>query len=497
MTTDVATPALTVTASPARRLIALALTHRWTFVLWTAMSAWSAALFAVARSDYLNFRLARFDLGNMVQAVWSTAHGHPLATTDVTGEQTTRLAGHVDPVLALLVPLWWLAPTPLMLVAVQIAACALGALPVFWLGRRHLGSEKAASILALVYLTYPWVSWTAIDAMHPATLAIPLFLFAIWFLDTDRVWWFAVSATLVLATGEFMGLTLAALGIWYAIARRRWRLGVIVAVVGVAWTAICLEVIVPGFRGSHSPYYAHYQAFGGSPEKVVWSAVSDPIRFTSAVLSNRDLDYLLLLAAPLAGIFLLAPGLAAVALPRILENGLSDRPTSVDPRAHYVDAVIPFLIAATVFAVARVPPRLRLRVVTVVLAVSISAFILVGPRPGALEHSPIHYTNSLPAHRLDALRSAVSLIPDGVPVSSSNDAGAHLAARANAYTVPVVGRAQWILVDTWDPAVPALPVSRRDPKRIRQFVVEIEADSNWNEVFSRDGILVFRRMADE
>ena len=48
----------------------------------------------------------RFDLGNMVQAVWSTAHGHPLRMTDLQGDQISRLAAHVDPVLVLFAPLY-------------------------------------------------------------------------------------------------------------------------------------------------------------------------------------------------------------------------------------------------------------------------------------------------------------------------------------------------------------------------------------------------------
>ena len=168
------------------RALALVQRQPWTLVVGVAMAFWWVLLFAETRSDYLSYRLARFDLGNMVQAVWSTAHGRPLEMTLGSGEQAERLASHVDPILVLLTPLWLAFPSPLTLVAIQIAAVALGALPVFWLARRHLGSDSAAGLLALAYLAYPWIAWTALDAMHPVTLAIPLFLYAIWFLDTDR-----------------------------------------------------------------------------------------------------------------------------------------------------------------------------------------------------------------------------------------------------------------------------------------------------------------------
>ena len=76
----------------------------------------------------------------MTQAVWATAHGHFLEVTNLAGQQTSRLGSHFDPILAALAPLWLAWPSPDMLVTVQAIAVALGALPVFWLARKHLGS---------------------------------------------------------------------------------------------------------------------------------------------------------------------------------------------------------------------------------------------------------------------------------------------------------------------------------------------------------------------
>src|SRR5262249_52786786 len=45
----------------------------WPLAIGCAMTVWALSLFVVVRDHYVNFRLARYDLGNMVQAVWSTA----------------------------------------------------------------------------------------------------------------------------------------------------------------------------------------------------------------------------------------------------------------------------------------------------------------------------------------------------------------------------------------------------------------------------------------
>jgi uncharacterized membrane protein len=447
------------------------------------------------RSDYLHFRLARFDLGNMVQAVWSTARGRPLEVTDASGEQIVRLGSHVDPILTLLAPLWMLMPTPLTLAAAQVVACGLGALPVFWLGRRHLGSERTAALLALAYLAYPWLAWTALNAVHPVTFAIPLFLYAIWFLDTERFGPFVLCAVLVLATGELMGLPLAALGLWYWLARGHRRLGLAVVVAGLSWTVVCLEVIVPAFRGRESPFYERYDSVGGSPEGVVRTVFTDPGAIVSALFTGEDLSYLVFLAAPLACAFLLGPALAAVAVPQLLVNGLADLSTTTDPRHHYVAGVIPFLFAGTALGLARLPTGRRTWAATAILVVSAFSAFLLGPWSGTPGVRLGRFHPTLPSSQVDALRAAVALVPDGAPVTATNGVGSQLSARRYFYSVPIVGRAEWILVDTSNSWMPPSE-SRTEgshPELLRMFVSRIDASPRWRRVFERDGILVFRK----
>ena len=471
----------------------------WPLLVWAAMLGWFAVLFFLVREHFLEFKLQRYDLGNMVQAVWSTAEGRPLETTLATGDQAARLAAHVDPILVLFAPLWIVWPSPLSLAAVQIAACALGALPVFWLGRRHLDSESAAGLLTLAYLAYPWLAWTAIDAIHPVTLAIPLSLYAIWFLDSKQLWAFVFCAVLIAATGELMGAPIAILGLWYWLSRGRRRAGIAIACAGVVWTVICLKVIVPYFSGSESPFYSYFTAVGGSPEGVLRTVFTDPGAIATALGTGRDLVYLLALAVPLAGAFLLAPTLASVALPQLVANGLSSIEGTTDPSGHHVAGVIPFLIAASVLGLARVPSARRVAVTAAVLALSLGFSFALGPWPGMpAQRSPYGAPS---ADRVDALRDAVMLIPNEAPVAATTKAGSHLSARRYFYSVPVLRRAEWVIVDLRDRWLPLPPLDsdrptwgREDPALLEAFRVRLETSSDWRKVFERSGVFVFRKV---
>ena len=468
--------------------------RRRSIVVWASTGTWAVVLAAIVRDRYSDYRYARFDLGNMVQAVWSTAQGRPLeATHAVTGEQAVRLASHVDPILLLLAPLWLLWPSPVAIAWVQVGAVAAGAIPVFLLARKHADSERVAALLALAYLAYPWIAWAAVDAFHPVALAIPLLLFAIWFLDEDRLVAFAVCAVLVAATGELMGLLIAGLGVWYALARGRSLPGLAIAVSGVAWTLFSVYVVVPFFYGSPSAYYGMFTEIGGSPTGVLKTALTDPLTIVRQVTGGEDLLYLFLVSAPVAGAFLLAPALAAVALPVLAFNLLAIPGGNTDPHEHYISGLLPFLFGAVAMGIGRLAPAWRLRGAGVVLALSLAATVALGPWPrtllGAAGWDPL----SIDRGHVGVLERAVALVPDDAPVSATNRVGSHLSARRYFYSVPVLGRAEWIVLETDDVWLPQLVGGYGDRPRLQAFLTRVENNPEWRSVFREDGVYVFKR----
>lgn len=453
--------------------------------VWAGITAFAAGLGTLAALEHRAFETGRFDLGNMVQAVWSTAHGRPLEVTELGGDQITRLGAHVDPMLVAFAPLWWLWPSPTMLLVLQAVVVALGALPIFWLGRKHLESDWAGALCGLAYLAYPAVQWLALDEFHPVALACPLLAFAFWYLDEDRLWMFLPFGVLAALTKEEVPLVIGALGIWYAIAKRRWIEGAVIAVVGTAATAISLGVVMPHFReGAEPAFYGRYDAVGGSPGGLAETAFTDPFAVLGAVTEGRDLLYIAELAFPLVGLFLLAPLGLVAALPELLANLLSSVSTQTSIRFHYTAPIAPFLIAGAVLGAARFArPR---EAAGALLAASLVGAIVIGPL-GAGELGPDRRS----AHdRLAA--EALTLIPPEASVSSTNGLGAHLSERRRIHSFPVVRDAEWIAVDLErasyldrrsDPSTTAVPLAR------------LLRSGSWRTVFEKDGIFVLKRVA--
>lgn len=445
----------------------------------------------------------RYDLGNMTQAIYNSAHGHLLEVTEVGGEQVSRLGIHVDPILVAFAPLWWVWPSPLMLLIVQALALALGALPVFWLTRKHLESARAGAMLALVYLLYPPLEWNVIREFHAVSLAVPLLLFAIWFLDERRMLPFALCATAALLTKEQIGLMIAVIGLWHAARMREWRVGMLITTAGAAWSALAITVVIPHFAGGPSPYQARYQSIGGDPAGVLRTVVTDPEKILQPFATTQNLGLLILLALPVLGICLLSP-LVLAAAPQLALSMLSERAADNAFVNQNSLPLVPVIIAATVFGAARIAKRPNFLALNILVSAAALAMLL----------GPVSYFGSLGQHKelkvppnhLEAQRTALALIPATAPVSATNRLGGHLAERRYVYVFPAVERAHWIAVDTYDTWLPTrrsfsnrdgLQVGVRDgflqPERVAQLVADLKKDPTWSLVFERSGVLVFRR----
>ena len=463
--------------------------------LWTAIASFGAGFSALAVLRHEAFNSGRFDLGNMVQAVWSTAHGHPLRMTDTSGEQILRLGAHSDVLLAAFAPLWLLWPDPSLLLVSQAVLVGLGALPVFWLARKHLGSPRAALGFALAYLLYPPVQWLVLDDFHAVALACPFLLFAFWYLDEDRLAAFGAFAVLAALTKEEVGFAVAGLGLWYALARGRRQTGLLIAAAGAGASLLAILAVLPAFGEGESDFYRRYAEVGGSPGGIVRTALTDPIHVLEVAFDGTGLGYLARIAVPFALAFL-APLTLLVALPELAINLLSSTKTQTSIHFHYTAAITPAFVVGSIFGAARITrgrPRAAVPLAAVTVVLTLVAGWRLGPIP-LWSHVPGGEDLAADVWRVDEhdriAERALELVPDGAVVSASNTLGAHLSDRRRILSFPYRADADWIVVDERRPSYADRAVA---PVEAAVAVTWLKRDPAWRLQFEQDGVLVFRR----
>jgi uncharacterized membrane protein len=451
-------------------------------VVYAGMAAYAVLFLFAAIVHYVVFKEARFDLGDMVQSIWSTLHGHFLEGTTASGHQSDRLGFHVDPFLLFFVPLFWIWSSPVLLLVVQVLAVTSGALPVFWLARKHLDSSRAAAHFAFAYLLYPATQFNAFtigDGFHSVSLVLPLVLYAVWFLDEDRLVAFSIVALLAATTKEEIPLAVGCLGIWYAFRRGHRLFGLSVFSVGLAITLFDLLWVIPHFSATGgNPFVDRYRAVGGTPGGMAHKLVTDPMAFVHAVATGHKAVYLVLLFVPFLGLWLLEPLLFLGAVPELAIDLLSSHGNQTSIGYQYTAGIAPFVIAAAIFGATRFSRQ----------SVRLSLWVLIATALVAVL-SPINKLGSdvraLGSPLVSAKAHALGLIPGGVPVSASNELAGHLSERHYIYTFPSVEGSRWIVVDVHDRTL-HIPGFKR---QVRKY----EADKAWRIVYSSYGIMVLRK----
>ncbi|MFP5450987.1 MAG: DUF2079 domain-containing protein [Thermoleophilia bacterium] len=471
--------------------------------VWAMAAVYAAVFSYLSVQRHRSFWTGRFDLGNMVQAVWSTAQGRPLETTDVAGRQFVRLGAHVDPILVLFAPLTWTGHLPEAMLIAQAVIVATGAIPAYHLGRRWLGDARLGVAAAAVYLLYPPLQWATVAEFHPVTLAAPLLLFCIWFAQERRWLWLAVFAVAAALTKEQVGLALAVLGLWLFVSGAR-RAGAVLAGASLAWVALCMTVIIPHFnRGEPSEFIGRYSHLGDGPAGVVGTVLTRPWVVVETVAEPGRLAYLAALLAPLLFLPLAAPLLAAAALPELGLNLLAEWYPQYSFRYHYVAVIVPFFVAASLLGLARLRPRLErfapgsLRGPMAAWVVWVAlAGVVLGPLPW-WSHVPLGSDDRAAQYAPDAhartLARAVALIPDGEAVSAGNLIGAHVSARRRILFFPQIDDARWVIVDRLRPFV----FGAIAPNVHEARVAALRDDPRFEIVFEEDGVIVARRRGGE
>jgi uncharacterized membrane protein len=463
-------------------------------VVYAGTAAYALLFVFAAVLHYVEYKTGRFDLGDMVQAIWNTLHGHFLDSTTLQGRQASRLGAHVDPFLLLFVPLFWISSSPLLLPVVQALGVASGALPVFWLARKHLGSSRAAAQFAFAYLLYPATQFNAFtnaDGFHSVSMAVPLVLFALRFLDEDRLVAFSVLALLAASTKEEMPIAVGCLGIWYAIRRGRRLFGLGVFAAGLTFTLFNFLWVIPHFSPSGAdPFAGRYRAVGGTPTGIAHRLFTDPMAFVHAVASGHKATFLALLLVPFLGLCVLEPLLLLGAVPDLVINLLSSKSEQTTISYQYAAGIVPFVVAASIFGAARFrrqAGRLSLWVLTAVACTAIYSPILV-----LIKDVP-----ALGAPVASAQARALDLIPDGAPVSASNLLGGYLSERRYISTFPYAARARWIIVDANDQSYGTKAQARASGIYLdfKRTLRKYESDKAWRVVFSSRGVTVLQKRA--
>jgi uncharacterized membrane protein len=298
-----------------------------------ALAAVGYSVFALER--YWAFGDGSYDLVIFDQAVRSYAHFQP-GTSIIKGVHNgfgphfSVLGDHWSPILASLAPFYWIHNGPQTLLVAQAVLFALAVPPIWLFTRRAFGGGRRAVVAAYLVSVAYLLSWPIAAALnfnfHEVAFAPVLIAIALERLQAGRLWTALIALAVLLLVKEDMGLLVAGIGLYLAVARprvvpRQLLVGAVLMVAGVADTVLATYVLIPAF-GGRSDYYWAYTALGHNVPQALQHLVAHPLSSLHLLITPRvKLVTLLWLFGAFCFLPLLSP-ISLALIPPLLERML-------------------------------------------------------------------------------------------------------------------------------------------------------------------------------
>lgn len=456
----------------------------WTVAVVLASAASGAAFATNALDRWENYRTNAFDLAFFDQIIWNTSRGDWFQTTFI----GYNFAGqHLEPILLLFVPAYWLGAGPPLLLGTQAVVAVAAVIPLYAAARRLGLPALLASGVTLSYLLNPYLHRALDFDFHPEVMvALPVFG-AAWAVAAKR---YRLAAVLAVSTmlfkedAAFVALALAAL-LWFEGARRQ---AVVTGIIAVAYVLIAVVVIMPLVRGGASSDLVErygYLVDTTRQSQFLPRLVTHPWVIPVHVFAPAQLWTTALFVGASGPLAVLRPKLLAFLLPGLAVALLAAHQAQRALELHYSAEIVPLVLVFSLFG-ARTAYRH-------VPAPVVLAAILLPVLIGFFALSPFSPTAARPqgpsAAHLEALDEGLALVPSDAQQEVSAQSGLlpRLSQRTNAWEFPqAVDRVDWVVIDRYTHIS-----SQSIASGYAAAVTVVRA--TFERVYDRDGVEIFRR----
>ncbi|PIT88963.1 MAG: hypothetical protein COU27_02860, partial [Candidatus Levybacteria bacterium CG10_big_fil_rev_8_21_14_0_10_36_7] len=305
---------------------------------------------------HANFLTGRFDLGNMDQTVWNTLNGRVFLLTDPNGTSVmSRLGVHADFLLIFLAPLYLLWQDPRMLLMLQSAIIATGAIFVYLLATHILKNKNLAVVFSISFLLNFWVQRQNLFDFHAVALATTFLIATFLFLVKRRYVLFGIFLILSILTKENVWLVVFFFG-GYLFIKGHKKAGILLSVVSLVIFYLLVAYFIPAYRPQGDGHFglSYFEALGNTPFEVMLTALLRPDITTSILIKNGGPYYLFQTLIPTGFLSLFSPLYLIFASGDYLINLISNNIWLRTIFFHYGALIIPFVYISSIYGAKRI-----------------------------------------------------------------------------------------------------------------------------------------------
>lgn len=392
-----------------------------------------------------SFSSPTFDFGIFSQMFYHMKEsGLPMTTVERDG-LLSHFAVHVSPIYYLMLPFYWLVPTPATLQVLQAAVLVSAVIPLWKIGGHHGLSGAQRMLLCAVLLLYPAYAGGASYDLHENCFLTPLILWLFYGIDRKNTILTAASALLTLTVKEDAAVYVAVIALWLIVKtllqsrkidRHALITGAALLAVSLGWFFLVTKYLSESGDGVMTYRYQNFMYDGSaSLFTVVKSVILNPMKAFYECVDAEKLNFIALtLLAPLLALPLLTRRYERYILliPYLLVNLMPDYTYQHSIFFQYTFGSFAFLLYLTAINLADLKTeKERFKALISAAAVSALCFgLLVAPTALHYPTQAIRYYDYY-----QSIRDTLDTIPEDASVTATTFYTAHLSGRETLYDV--------------------------------------------------------------
>lgn len=404
-----------------------------------------AVIAVITCMRYATYSSPNFDFGlfvNMFHHMRET--GLPITSSE-RDMLLSHFAVHISPIYYLLLPLYFIFPSPYTLQIGQALVLAGGVLPLFLLAKHKGLSNKMTILMVIAYSFSPIIICGTSYDLHENCFLVPLLLWVFYFFEREKYLWMYLSALLVFCIKEDACLFVFFFGLFVFFSRRKRMHGAILCAVSLIYFVSAILILTYFGNGILSTHFKNYMYEDNGLIGMVRIILTNPAYVFAQTLKAEKIPYLMYVLMPLGFLPLATRKVShfILIMPFMLFNLMTSYVYQFSIDFQYTYGAISCLIYLAIINSSELGGRARRYMMSLAAIASVMCFLVTAfPK---LDIYVSRYVKS--KETFDILDEALETLPEDASVKSSTFFVPHIANRDEIYEIKSENETDFVVFD--------------------------------------------------
>ncbi len=284
-----------------KQFLEFEITKKQVLIVGAAVACiWVVLMLIIGILRYVCYASPNFDMGIFSQMFYYMKKTFAPITTCERYKELSHFAVHVSPALYVFLPIYFIFPSPVMLVVIQVLFLISGVIPLYKICKNHKLSNYITLGILIATICYPALAGGCFYDFHENMMLFPCLLWLFYFMEKKKTVWFWVFVAFTLLIKEDAAFYVACIGLYMILGRKEYKKGGITFGVSLVWFFLAIVYLKIYGDGLMTGRYANYLSNQDDSFFMIFATIlKDPAYALGQIFTKEKMEYFLWILVPI------------------------------------------------------------------------------------------------------------------------------------------------------------------------------------------------------